>query len=173
LSPSSPHLPAPTVIQWDCPQVSVSGWPILQWTVLLDSAYMESSIHHLNPLATTMIRADTDVIWVGLNSNTLHIPDSMIIFRNLPDPGWSTDNFSDSGQILPLTMPGTPTGTDSKNNGPPGHQRHSSHNNALGTTFSGPQYQSKNEREVGQWQKFNAENMRSTSLKSKHASITS
>ena len=63
---------------------------------------MECSIHHLNPLATTTVRADTDVIWVGLNSDTSLIPDSAIIFRNLPDPGWSVDDFSDSGQILPF-----------------------------------------------------------------------
>ena len=63
---------------------------------------MELSIHHLNPLATTTIRADTNAIWVGLNSDTSLIPDSAIIFRNLPDPGWSVDDFSDSGQLLPF-----------------------------------------------------------------------
>ena len=63
---------------------------------------MESLIHHLNPLATTTVRADTDAIWVGLNSDTSLIPDSAIVFRNLPDPGWSADNFSDSGHILPI-----------------------------------------------------------------------
>lgn len=63
---------------------------------------MESSIHLLNPLATTTIRADTDAIWVGLNSDTSLIPDSAIVFRNLPDPGWSVDDFSDSGQTLPF-----------------------------------------------------------------------
>ena len=63
---------------------------------------MEFAIHHLNPLATATVRADTDAIWVGLNSDTSLIPDSAIIFRNLPDPGWSVDDFLDSGQILPL-----------------------------------------------------------------------
>lgn len=63
---------------------------------------MEQPIHHLNPLATTTVRADTDAIWVGLNSDTSLIPDAAIIFRNLPDPGWSVDDFSDSGQLLPF-----------------------------------------------------------------------
>lgn len=63
---------------------------------------MEPLIHHLNPLATATVRADTDAIWVGLNSDTSLIPDSAIIFRNLPDPGWSVDDFTDSGQILPF-----------------------------------------------------------------------
>ena len=75
---------------------------ILQRTVLLDIAYMELAIHHLNPLATTIVRADLDAIWVALDSDTSRIPDSAIVFRNLPDPGWSVDNFSDSGQILPF-----------------------------------------------------------------------
>lgn len=48
------------------------------------------------------VRADTDAILVGLDSDTSLIPDSTIIFRNLPDPGWSVDDFSDSGQILPF-----------------------------------------------------------------------
>ena len=82
--------------------MSVGGRPILQQTILLDSAFMEFAIHHLNPLATATVRADTDAIWVGLNSDTSLIPDSAIIFRNLPDPGWRVDNFLDSGQILPL-----------------------------------------------------------------------
>ena len=63
---------------------------------------MELLIHHLNPLATATIRADTDAIWVGLNSDTSLIPQSAIVFRNLPDPGWSIDDFSDSGQTLPF-----------------------------------------------------------------------
>ena len=63
---------------------------------------MDLSIHHLNPLATTTIKADTNAIWVGLNSDTSLILDSAIIFRNLPDPGWSVDDFSDSGQTLPF-----------------------------------------------------------------------
>lgn len=98
----SPNFPASTAIRWDCPQVSVGGRPILQRTVLLNIACMESSIHLLNPLATTTIRADTDATWVGLNSDTSLIPDSAIVFRNLPDPGWSVDDFSDSGQTLPF-----------------------------------------------------------------------
>ena len=63
---------------------------------------MELLIHHLNPIASTTIRTDTDAIWVGLNSDTSLIPDSAIIFRNLPDPGWSADDFSDSSQTLPF-----------------------------------------------------------------------
>ena len=76
--------------------------PILQQTVLLNLAYMDLLIHHLNPIATTTVRADTDVIWVGLNSDTSLIPDSAMVFRYLPDPGWSIDDFSDSGQTLPF-----------------------------------------------------------------------
>lgn len=74
----------------------------MQRTVLLDTAFMELSIHHLNPLATATVRADPDAIWVGLNSDTMLIPDSAIVFRNLPDPGWSVDDFSDSSQLLPF-----------------------------------------------------------------------
>jgi len=96
------NLPASTVIRWDHPRVAVSEQPILQQTVLLDIAYMESLIHHLNPLTATTVRVDTDAIWVGLNSDTSLIPDSAIVFRNLPDPGWSADDFSDSGRILPI-----------------------------------------------------------------------
>ncbi|EDR09657.1 uncharacterized protein LACBIDRAFT_318948 [Laccaria bicolor S238N-H82] len=63
---------------------------------------MDLTIHHLNPIASTTIRVDRDAIWVGLNSDTALIPDAAIIFRNLPDPGWSVDDFSDSGQVLPI-----------------------------------------------------------------------
>ena len=63
---------------------------------------MELAIHHLNPIASTTIRVDRDAIWVGLNSDTATIPDAAIVFRNLPDPGWSVEDFSDSSQILPF-----------------------------------------------------------------------
>ena len=75
---------------------------ILQRTVLLGSIVMDLVIHHLNPIASTTIRVDRDAIWVGLNSDTALIPDAAIVFRNLPDPGWSVEDFSDSGQILPI-----------------------------------------------------------------------
>ena len=63
---------------------------------------MDSAIHYLNPIASTTVRVDRDAIWVGLNSDTALIPDAAIVFRNLPDPGWSVEDFSDSGQILPI-----------------------------------------------------------------------
>lgn len=63
---------------------------------------MDLSIHHLNPLATTTVRIDPDAIWIGLNSDTALIPDAAIIFRDLPDPCWSVEDFSDAGRILPI-----------------------------------------------------------------------
>ncbi|KIK07584.1 hypothetical protein K443DRAFT_128972 [Laccaria amethystina LaAM-08-1] len=63
---------------------------------------MDLAIHHLNPLATTTVRADPNAIWVGLNSDTALIPDAALIFRDLPDPCWSIEDFSDSGRILPI-----------------------------------------------------------------------
>jgi hypothetical protein len=63
---------------------------------------MDLAIHHLNPLTTTTVRADPNAIWVGLNSDTALIPDAALIFRDLPDPCWSIEDFSDSGRILPI-----------------------------------------------------------------------
>lgn len=63
---------------------------------------MDHSIHHLNPLATTTVRIDPDAIWVGLNSDTMLIPEAAMAFRDLPDPCWSVEDFSDSGRILPI-----------------------------------------------------------------------
>ena len=63
---------------------------------------MDHFIHHLNPLATATVRIDPDAIWVGLNSDTTLIPDAAIAFRELPDPCWSVEDFSDSGHILPI-----------------------------------------------------------------------
>ena len=63
---------------------------------------MDNVIHHLNPLAITSVRLDSDAIWVGLNSDTSLIRDSTIIFKDLPDPGWSIEDFSDTGQIIPF-----------------------------------------------------------------------
>ncbi|EDR09697.1 uncharacterized protein LACBIDRAFT_319060 [Laccaria bicolor S238N-H82] len=63
---------------------------------------MDSVIHHLNPIGVATVRADRDAIWIGLDSDTALIPDAAIVFRNLPDPGWSVDDFSESGQILPI-----------------------------------------------------------------------
>ena len=74
----------------------------MQWTVLPDTALMDLSIHHLNPLATATIRTDPDAIWVGLNSDTNLIPDAALVFKDLPDPCWSIEDFSSSGRILPF-----------------------------------------------------------------------
>lgn len=63
---------------------------------------MDNSIHHLNPLAVASVRLDPDAIWVGLNSDTTLIRDSTIVFKDLPDPGWSIDDFSDEGLITPI-----------------------------------------------------------------------
>lgn len=63
---------------------------------------MDNVIHHLNPLAIASVRLDPDAIWVGLNSDTSLIKDSTIIFKDLPDPGWSIEDFSDTGQIIPF-----------------------------------------------------------------------
>ncbi|EDR04509.1 uncharacterized protein LACBIDRAFT_330399 [Laccaria bicolor S238N-H82] len=63
---------------------------------------MDNSIHHLNPPATASVRLDPDAIWVGLNSDTSLIRDSTVIFKDLPDPGWSIEDFSDVGQIIPI-----------------------------------------------------------------------
>ena len=63
---------------------------------------MDNIIHHLNPLATASVRLDPDAIWVGLDSDTSLIRDSTILFKDLPDPGWSIDDFSDAGQIIPI-----------------------------------------------------------------------
>jgi hypothetical protein len=63
---------------------------------------MDLTIHHLNLIATSSIRVDQDTIWVGLDSDTALIPDMAIVFINLPDSGWSVEDFSDSGQILPI-----------------------------------------------------------------------
>ena len=63
---------------------------------------MDNAIHHLNPLAITSMRLDSDAIWVGLNSDTSLIRDATIIFKDLPDPGWSIEDFSDAGQIIPI-----------------------------------------------------------------------
>ena len=63
---------------------------------------MDHSIHHLNPIATTTVRTDPDAIWVGLNLDTALIPDAAIVFKDLPDPCWSVEDFSDSGRILPI-----------------------------------------------------------------------
>jgi len=60
--------------------------------------------HHLNPLASTSVRLDPDAIWVGLNSDTLLIRDSTIVFKDLPDPGWSIEDFSDAGQIILIDL---------------------------------------------------------------------
>jgi len=61
---------------------------------------MESVIHHLNPIALATIRVNQDAIWVRLNSDMASIPDTVILFRNLPNPEWSIEDFSESGQIL-------------------------------------------------------------------------
>lgn len=74
----------------------------MQWTVLPDTAFMDHSIHHFNPIAKTTVRTDPDAIWVGLNSDTALIPDAAIVFKDLPDPCWSVEDFSDSGCILPI-----------------------------------------------------------------------
>ena len=63
---------------------------------------MDNVIHHLNPSAITSVRLNPDAIWVGLNSDTSLIRDSTIIFKDLPDPGWSIEDFSDVGQIIPI-----------------------------------------------------------------------
>ena len=63
---------------------------------------MDNVIHHLNPSAIASVRLDPDAIWVGLNSDTSLIRDSTIIFKDLPDPGWSIEDFSDAGQVIPM-----------------------------------------------------------------------
>ncbi|EDR05612.1 uncharacterized protein LACBIDRAFT_302978 [Laccaria bicolor S238N-H82] len=63
---------------------------------------MDHSIHHLNPLTTASVRTDPDAIWIGLNSDTSLIPDAAIAFKDLPDPCWSIEDFSDAGHILPI-----------------------------------------------------------------------
>ena len=63
---------------------------------------MDLSIHHLNPIATATVRTNPDAIWVGLNSDTALIPEAALVFRDLPDPCWSVEDFSDSGRILPI-----------------------------------------------------------------------
>ena len=65
---------------------------------------MDNVIHHLNPLAIASVRLDPDAIWVGLNSDTSLIRDSTIVFKDLPDPGWSIEDFSDAGQIIPIDL---------------------------------------------------------------------
>lgn len=63
---------------------------------------MDLSIHHLNPLTTATVQTDPDTIWVGLNSDTTLIPEATLVFRDLPDPCWSIEDFSDLGRILPI-----------------------------------------------------------------------
>ena len=63
---------------------------------------MDSAIHYLDPSTVTSVHIDPDAIWIGLNSDTALIPDSVIIFKNLPNPGWSIEDFSDEGRILPM-----------------------------------------------------------------------
>ena len=63
---------------------------------------MDSAIHYLDPSAVASVRIDSNAIWVGLNSDTSQIPDSAMIFKDLPNPGWSIKDFSDEGQILPI-----------------------------------------------------------------------
>lgn len=65
---------------------------------------MDNIIHHLNPLAIASVRLDPDTIWVGLNSDTSLIRDSTIVFKDLPDPGWSIEDFSDAGQIILINL---------------------------------------------------------------------
>ena len=83
-------------------ELELEGSNILQRTFLLDRRFMDNVIHHLNPPAIASVRLDPDAIWVGLNSDTSLIRDSTIIFKDLPDPGWSVEDFSDAGQIVPI-----------------------------------------------------------------------
>ena len=69
---------------------------------------MDSAIHYLDPNAVASVRIDPDAIWIGLNSDTSLIPDSAMIFKDLPNPGWSIDDFSEEGQILTIDSARSP-----------------------------------------------------------------
>ena len=134
---------------------------------------MELLIHHLNPIASTTVRTDTDAIWVGLNSDTSLIPDSAIIFKTYPTPVGALTTFPTPAKPYPSTMPEILTGTGSRNSGPPGRLPLSFHNSNRGMTSWKLQCRLKSRWEDGVWQRFNTNNAHSTSLKSRPAFVTS